>query len=324
MVFASLLLRQLMAYGGAALSVLMLSGGLYLTGQLPHLAARPTASSLQGYGALAGWLVMLTMTVYVANHITRSLHEHRRRLLVQNARIRRMSSQLRRQRQAMAQSEKMVALGQMAAGVAHEIANPLACLDSMLQLAQRKPDRASPDTIIKLREQVGRINQIVQQMTRFAHPDQTAFAVVSVAQVVESALQMVRFDHRIRGVELRQEIAADAGSIRVQPHALEQVLLNFMINALDAMEGRPAPRLEIRAWRHNGECFIQVGDNGSGIPPEHIDRIFEPFFTTKPVGRGTGLGLSISYSLIRGHGGQIDVDSAPEAGARFTIRLPAS
>ena len=274
---------------------------------------------------LLGWAAMLVITVYLTGTISRSLRRHRMRILRQRHRIRSMSQEIRRSRRAMIQQEKMAAMGQMAAGVAHEIANPLASMDSLLQLLQRKPDRLDADSVVKLREQIARINQIVRQLTDFAHPAQANWELVDVGQVLARSLQMVRFDRRIRTVDMdiEQPPADEPILTKAQPHALEQVLVNILLNALDAMGDEPNPRLDVRAWREGDKCYIQVADNGHGIEPEHIDHLFDPFFTTKPVGKGTGLGLAISYRLIRSQGGRIEVESKGQ-GARFTICLPAA
>jgi C4-dicarboxylate-specific signal transduction histidine kinase len=213
----------------------------------------------------------------------------------------------------------------MAAGVAHEIANPLASMDSLLQLMQRKPERARPEAVTSLREQIERIAQITQQMRAFAHPGEGAREqTVELNEIVEQALHMLRFDKRLRSVRLERQFSSSAGSIAVLPQALQQVLVNLIINALDALEQQPDPLLTVRTNRHDGWCLIEVSDNGSGIPPELMGRLFEPFFTTKPVGKGTGLGLSISYSLVQRHGGSISVRSQVGRGSSFTIRIPVS
>jgi len=316
MVFASLLLPRLMAYGGAAVAGAMLTTGLWLGGHWP-LRREDAAVFL-------GWLVMLLMTVHLANHITRSLRRHRRQLARHQSRIRAMSDQLRRQRRAMTRQDKMAAMGQMAAGVAHEIANPLACIDSMLQLVQRKPDRLDAQTVPRLREQVARINQIVQSLTRFAHPAEADWELAPVNDVVDRVRQITQYHHRMRQVKIDWRGSPGAGWVRVRPHAVEQVLVNLLTNAVDATSDVPDPHVEVRTGQQEGECFIEVSDNGHGILPEHMDHLFEPFFTTKPVGKGTGLGLSISYSLIRGHGGHIEVQSHPDKGSKFTVYLPSA
>jgi signal transduction histidine kinase len=318
MVFASLLLPRRMAYAGAAAAIVIQATALFLAGQLPAEAYAHLVGASQA--------VVLFLVVFLTNHITRDLRRQHRRLVKQNRRITRMSRLARRQQRALVQHEKMVALGQMAAGISHEIANPLASMDSLLQLVARKPDRMSAETVASLREQVARINRIIQQMKAFAHPDerqQAAQQTRPLNDVVEQALKMLEFDHRVRRVKFERQLSPDAGLVPVFPQALEQVLLNLLINGLDAMDAVAEPRLAIRTEYRAGQCTIEIADNGHGIKPEHLKRLFEPFFTTKPLGKGTGLGLSISYSLVRRLGGDITVWSEPGKGTTFTVRLPA-
>ncbi len=315
MVIASMLLPPPTAYGGVAASALMLLAGLWATEQWPPQQSESLI--------LLGWLIMLIAVAYLAGHITRGLSKHQRRVLRQERRIRAMSDELRRQNQAMVQQDKMAAMGVLAAGVAHEITNPLASMDSLLQLIQRRGDRPDGASLRKMKEQVDRINQTVRQLTHFAHPGDCRRHKISIDRIVARTMRMVQYDRRLRDVKLdiQNDLPANAGWIVAQPHAIEQVLVNLILNALDAMADEPRPQLNLHAWRQNGKCFIDVADNGHGIEPDHIDRIFEPFFTTKPVGKGTGLGLAVSYRLIRSHGGDIKAQSDGR-GATFTISLP--
>jgi C4-dicarboxylate-specific signal transduction histidine kinase len=174
-----------------------------------------------------------------------------------------------------------------------------------------------------LRDQVQRINQIIRQMKTFAHPAEMAVQTMPLNAVVEQSLDMIRFDRRMKNVEVRREDDQNAGSITLVPQAIEQVLINLIINALDAMAQSASRVLTVRTRRREGWCVIEVSDTGHGIDPEHMPRLFEPFFTTKPVGQGTGLGLSISYSLMQKQGGGISVRSQPGRGATFILRLPS-
>ncbi len=316
MVFASLLLNRRMAYTAAGASGLMLGLGLWLSEQFPHDRRERLV--------LIGWIITLALTVHLANRIVRGLRRQRRRLVRQNRRIRAMDVQLRRHQHALIQHEKMVAMGQMAAGVTHEIANPLASMDSVLQLLERRPERLTPERVGTLRQQVERINRIIKQMKAFAHPQELDRQAMSLNEAVEQALDVLRFDPRLNAVQLERDFSPDAGSLPLLPQSLQQVLVNLIGNALDAMEGAAQPRLMVRTARQEGVCIVEVSDNGSGIAPEHLTRLFEPFFTTKPVGKGTGLGLSISDSLIQRQGGSISVKSRPGEGTRFTIRLPGA
>jgi two-component system C4-dicarboxylate transport sensor histidine kinase DctB len=316
MVFASLLLPRAWAYASAATACVLLACGLAIARQFP--AGRADVLFLLGI------VMTLVLTVMLTNRITRDLRAHRRRLIRQNRRIRAMSRQLREQQQALVQHEKMVAMGRMAAGVTHEIANPLACMDSLLQLAQRRPERLNGETVEKLREQVQRINQIIQQMKAFAHPTEVVAQQKPLNDVVEQALAMVRFDARLKKTDVRRELDPSSGVVSMAPQALQQVLVNLIINALDAMAGSERPLLTLRTQRREGWCVVEVADNGHGVDPRHMPRLFEPFFTTKPVGKGTGLGLSISYSLMQRQGGSISVRSQSGKGTTFTLRLPAT
>ncbi len=316
MVFASMLLRRRTAYAAASAAIIMLCAGLELSGQWPH--------ERDDILIFAGALLTLLLTVFLANRITMGMRRQRRRLVRQNRRIAAMTQQLRRHQQTLVQHEKMVALGQMAAGVAHEIANPLASMDSLLQLIQRFPERQRPDSIATLRQQVERIHQIIRQMKTFAHPAEMQRQNLSLNDVVEEAIGMVRFDSRVKQVQIDRHFSPQTGSLALLPQAIQQVLVNLIINALDAMADTPEPRLTVRTERRDGWCVIDVTDNGPGIRTEHMARLFEPFFTTKPVGKGTGLGLSISYSLMQKQGGSISVRSQPGKATTFTLRLPTS
>lgn len=316
MIFASLMLPRRMTYAGVAVAIV-----LFL------------ASVALGHGVgdwhrnqwlqLAGWVASLLLAVYLANHVTRALRRQRRKLIRQNRHIRLMSRKLRSHQQVLISQEKMAALGHMAAGITHEVTNPLASMDTLLQLLQRRPEKINPESLQKLREQVARVNEIVRQMTAFAHPGEGNWQVAQVNDVIVPALDMLRYDKRMERVQVKLELDPAAGSARMMTQAIQQVIINLVVNALDAMANTPAPQLTIRSRRSGQWCVIQVSDNGPGVRPDNVSRVFEPFFTTKPVGQGTGIGLSISYTLVTKHGGKIELQSKPGAGATFEVRLPA-
>lgn len=316
MVFASLLLGQTMAYLAATYAVCTFFTLLCTLGQSPTSRADVLAAS--------GFILTLYITVFIANHLTARLRRNEWRLYEHSRRILEMSHRLRNQQQAMVQHEKMVGLGQLAAGLAHEIANPLASMDSVLQLMMRKPDRPTGPALQTLREQIERISNIIRQMTAFARPDDPDGPPVPIGQLIERVIHIVQLDRRARQLQLVQEISARLAGDWAVPSAIQQVLVNLAINALDAMADTPKPRLTIRLFQRRHENVIEVEDNGSGIAPENLSRIFEPFFTTKPIGKGTGLGLSISYRLIEKHGGSMHVHSTPAEGATFTMSFPAT
>jgi signal transduction histidine kinase len=315
MVFASLLLPRMLAYSSALTAIALLVISLAQSGQLPD--SRGDAM------ILIGMALTFLLTVSLTNHITRDLRRQRRRLVRQNRRIRRMARHLRLQQRTMVRQEKMVALGQMVAGVAHEIANPLASMDSLLQLAQRKSERLTPETIGKLRDQVARIHATISQMRSMVHPTGGGEQPSPLNEVVTQAVEMVRLDPRARRLGIQKILGPEVAHALVRPQALQQVVINLLLNSLDAIAEVPEPKLIIQTRLGEGGYAVDVIDNGCGIKPEHLNRLFEPFFTTKPVGKGTGLGLSISYSLIQRQGGWIDVQSQFGMGTTMTVHLPA-
>ncbi|MCA9285377.1 MAG: PAS domain S-box protein, partial [Phycisphaerales bacterium] len=216
---------------------------------------------------------------------------------------------LQRQQQAMIQNEKMAAMGQMAAGIVHEISNPLASMDSVLQLVQRHPERLNDQTTGVLREQVKRIHRIVRQLTDFAHPNETAWETRDLNEVVAGAMEMMRFDRRLKRVAVDCRLDPSSGAVRVMAYALQQVLVNMVLNALDAMAEVESPQLLVSTRRREDWCVIEIQDNGHGIAAEHLPHVFEPFFTTKPEGKGTGMGLASVYGTVKRHGGFIEVRS---------------
>lgn len=300
MVFVSLLMRLHMSYVAAVVAVGMVAAALWVSGSWPV--------SLGDWLFGIGWAGSLILVAYVTDHIAGNLRSQDERL--------------REHQRAAAQHEKMTALGRMTAGVVHEIANPLSNLDSILQLAERRPETWTPATGESCAEQVQRIKRILQQMTSFAHPDQTGRERVALDDVVTGALSFLRFDKRLKGLELRSELGSGGAIVHLNPHALQQVLINLVTNALDALDGAQNPRLVVETERHARRCLVRLSDNGCGMPSDVTDRVFDPFFTTKPIGYGTGLGLSISYRLVEQMGGRISVESAPGAGATFEIDLP--
>ncbi|MHC4081645.1 MAG: sensor histidine kinase, partial [Planctomycetota bacterium] len=181
-----------------------------------------------------------------------------------------------------------------------------------------------PTTAEALREQINRINELVRRMKDFAHPGETALETVDINDTVEHALEMIRFDQRTRQVKLERRLDPDACRVEIMPHAIQQVIINLVLNALDAVADVPEPRITVATRPRDSVCVIEVTDNGRGIAPEDLSRVFEPFFTTKPVGQGTGLGLSISYSLVEHNHGRLEVASQPGQGTTFSVHLPAS
>jgi len=224
------------------------------------------------------------------------------------------------------QSEKMSAIGQLVSGVAHELNNPLAGISAFAQLllAEKRfpPDqRTAAETIYS---EARRASRIVQNLLTFARQHKAEKGPAAINQVLDDTLELRGYELRVRGIDVRREYDEALPDTMGDAHQLQQVFLNLITNAEQAMEraeGRHH-RLTVRTRRSGDAIRIEIEDTGSGVPPNLLERIFNPFFTTKPTGHGTGLGLSISLGIVREHEGRIWAENAAQGGARFVVELP--
>jgi PAS domain S-box-containing protein len=224
------------------------------------------------------------------------------------------------------QQEKLVAIGQLVSGVAHELNNPLAGVMAFAQLmlASHEPltieQRHAVDTIHR---EARRAAKIVSNLLTFARQQPAERRAANVNTIVSDTIELRRYALRTGEVDVTLSLDASIPETWADPMQLQQVMLNLLTNAEQALAERPGRReVRIRTWSERGSIHIEVADNGPGIASHLIDRVFNPFFTTKPVGQGTGLGLSLSDGIVREHGGRIQVASRPGHGAAFTIELP--
>ena len=227
------------------------------------------------------------------------------------------------------QAEKMAALGQTISGVAHELNNPLA---TVLSWSERLAQRPTLDTALRrgietILGEAERAARIVRNLLTFARKRQTTRAMVDVNHVVRETLALRAYDQRVTNVSVIDGLAAGLPQVFADGHQLQQVLLNLVINAEQAMlsaNGRGV--LVVRSW-HDAEqesVVLEVNDDGPGVPEDVQPKVFDPFFTTKEVGQGTGLGLTVAYAIVQEHGGRIRIESPAGAGASFFVELPVS
>jgi len=231
---------------------------------------------------------------------------------------------LRRTQEQLLQSEKMSAVGQLIAGVAHELNNPLTAILGYAQLLESEGlnERAS-DFVGKLFKQAQRTHRVVQNLLSFARQRKPQHNQVNISKVLEETLLLRDYDLKVSGITLEHEIEPGLPAVIADPHQLEQVFLNVINNAVDAMlEGENKRSLKISVRAEKGSVITEIHDSGPGI--KEPNRIFDPFYTTKSIGKGTGLGLSICYGIIKEHGGEISARNRPEGGATVCITLPAA
>ena len=222
----------------------------------------------------------------------------------------------------MLQSAKLASLGQMAAGIGHEINNPLSNILSLTKLMERglpEDDRQFRKDLESLREEALRASRIVRGILDFARQMPPRYTHFEVRPWIQESLALVERVARDKGVGLECRLAEDC-AIDGDRGQLQQVLINLLLNAIGASE--PGGRVVVEAEHDAAALVLRVRDGGSGMAPEVLDKIFDPFFTTKPVGAGTGLGLSISLGIVQRHGGQITVANEPEGGVTATVVLP--
>ncbi len=222
----------------------------------------------------------------------------------------------------LVQADKLSSIGLLAAGVAHEVNTPLAVISTYAQMLAKQisGDDKQSKLLEKIARQTFRASEIVNSLLNFSRTTPVEFVEVDLNRVVQDTAGLI--GHQLEKAGVRVELRLEPGlpPLKGNHGKLQQVFLNLFLNARDAMEG--GGTLSVRTWTSESAICADVVDSGQGIPPEHLERIYDPFFTTKGAKKGTGLGLSVTYGIVREHGGRIEVDSRPGAGARFHLELP--
>jgi signal transduction histidine kinase len=246
--------------------------------------------------------------------------------------LRKANLELKEQQEKLIEAEKFALLGKIAGGVAHEINNPIMSVLGFTGMTCKrlKEGVSSPERITEcvnflniVQAEAERCIGIVENISRFYRHKRSEMAPISIQEVIEAALSVARLHVNQGHIEIVTHLSPDLPPILANQGLLQQVLVNILLNARDAMEQggvlRVSADFENPPW-----VTIRVSDTGCGIKPEDVQKIFVPLFTTKGEGKGTGLGLSISQDIIKSHNGTIEVDSAPGKGTTFVIRLPSA
>ncbi len=263
---------------------------------------------------------ILVVTVFITRHMITS--------------IKRRDAEADRLNQQLLQTGKLASIGELSAGVAHEINNPLAIILTERQLlldAARQTPITDPefqeqfsDSMNQIDLQVQRCKRITQNLLRFSRRTKSMIEKVDLNGFIQEVVDLMEREARTSGIKFFSEPDLALPPVSSDPSQLQQVFLNLITNAIDAHDGKPygSIRISTRADAERQMATVKVADAGAGIKPEHLSRIFDPFFTTKAVGKGTGLGLSICFSIVKRLGGSLTVQSEVGKGTEFTIQLP--
>jgi two-component system sensor histidine kinase HydH len=222
----------------------------------------------------------------------------------------------------VARHQRLAAVGRLAAGVAHEIRNPLSSIKGFATyFRERYRDHPEDQRIAGiLIQEVDRLNRVVGQLLEFSRPIEIQPRPVAPARLIEESLSLAASPIAAKQIAVHTEVAAAGPELRVDPDRMRQVLLNLYLNAVEAMDPGGKLTVAVKAADEGGAVLIEVADTGCGIPPEHLGQVFEPYFTTKPA--GTGLGLAIAHNIVEAMGAAIAVSSRPGKGTTFTLRVP--
>jgi hypothetical protein len=294
-----------------------------LTGEYLPQGLQPTGRNQIGTlaASLSGMSEKLREYKQAVDHYIQSLKESNR--------------ELRRAQEELIRSEKLSSVGRLAAGVAHEIGNPIGIILGYLEILRRSLSHAdeNADALARVESEVLRIDRIIRELLSFARPAPVSLHPVAVNTVVEEAIALISHQKEIRTIALEKQLDGSLPPVMADESQLKQVMINLFINAMDAMQG--GGTLTIATGRTNGSSAapgssapgpavsITVSDTGTGIAAESLKNIFDPFFTTKSPGKGNGLGLSVCLRIIETFAGTIAVKSSPGAGSTFTVSLPA-
>ena len=222
------------------------------------------------------------------------------------------------------QADKLASLGQLSAGVAHEINNPLGLILGYTKLVLKETDSGSQfyEDLKIIQKHAMNCKRIVEDLLKFSRSTQTTKTPTNLNDLVMEVLAVVETKFGLDKVRIIKELTETLQPVKVDPDKVKQVFMNILMNGRQAIEGSGFITVSTACDVPNGKILVSFTDTGSGIPPEIMDKIFDPFFTTKPTGMGTGLGLAVSYGIIKDHEGEILVESTPGQGSTFTVRLP--
>jgi PAS domain S-box-containing protein len=235
--------------------------------------------------------------------------------------------------QQLIHAQKMESIGMLAAGLAHEVGNPLASISSLVQILQRtSEDEFIQDKLELIKSQITRISRIIRDLVDFSRKSNYEMQFTDINKIIRDAIEIIRVSKKAKDLKIEVSLDPDVPPLMLVPDQIEQVFINLLLNGVDALHDQTMLQMEqygktkkiitIQSYVQDGALYVAVEDNGKGIRPDDIPKIFEPFFTTKNVGEGTGLGLWVSYGIVKSFRGEIRVKSTEGYGTIFTVKLP--
>ncbi len=240
-----------------------------------------------------------------------------------NLELKETNHRLQTAQQQLIQSEKLAAVGQLTAGIVHDVKNPLAVIKGLAEILQEEAaDAFAQEQLTLIRDNASRANTIVSDLLKFARQSTPEMMTRDLRETVQASVRLTEYLARKNKVTPTMDLPDEPLDVTYDAQQIEQVLINLIQNAVQAMPG--GGTLNIQLASVNGQAIIKVQDTGTGISPDNLNRIFDPFFTTKPEGEGTGLGLSVSYGIITRHRGEIMAESVMGQGTTFIIKLPVT
>ena len=285
---------------------------------IPHII---TTWSHENHYAIEQYAeIFMFLAVGVVTGILSDRERSRRAELQVAARqLKQMNVELQNTFEQVKRADRLSAIGQLAAGLAHEIRNPLASIDGAAEVLEPggEPEEVRRETIAIIRKECARLFRLLTNLLDFARPREPERCSVDVAKVLESVIQLVRHSGG-KNIHFHLDVTNTLPPLMCDQEQLAQVILNLTMNAAQAMPQGGDVRLKAR--RSDGGILIQVQDQGSGIPPEDLDKVFDPFFTTKD--EGTGLGLSVVHQIVTQHGGSVTAERNPDTGMTFSLFFP--
>ncbi|MFQ5811787.1 MAG: ATP-binding protein [Anaerolineae bacterium] len=224
------------------------------------------------------------------------------------------------------QTAKLSAIGELAAGIAHEIRNPLTTIigDAQLLMQDVKPGQAGYESLEAIERSGQRASKVIRNLLSFSRQEEYELTRIDINESIDRALSLIAYQIERSNISIIKDLAADLPLVPASPHHLEEIWINLVLNARDSIPAKQRGEIRIASWLDGSGKAVQVlvSDNGCGIPEANLDRVFEPFFTTKDVNEGTGLGLYITYNIVERHNGLIEIDSEEGKGTTVTVTLP--